>query len=150
MEFWESIGVSCFRNNIPLYIRKERNPYTTQEHRNRKTKKWKKKEFLGIIEQYDYLFNNKVRRDCFGNYDYHADPIAIIYIRSNLRLVTDLQTCVKAQQSQVYAHKVKLTNLKQMAETIVYVQEHSLFDISSLETILQTAGSNIYVLVSCI
>ena len=65
-----------------------------------------------------------MRRDCFGNYDYHADPIAIIYIRSNLRLVTDLQTCVKAQQSQVYAHKVKLTNLKQMAETIVYVQEH--------------------------
>ena len=91
-----------------------------------------------------------MRRDCFGNYDYHADPIAIIYIRSNLRLVTDLQTCVKAQQNQAYAHKVKLTNLKQMAETIVYVQEHSLFDISSLETILQTAGSNIYVLVSCI
>lgn len=57
-------------------------------------------------------------------YDYQADPIAILYIRSNLRLVTDLQTCVKAQQSQAYAHKVKLTNLKQMAETIVYVQEH--------------------------
>ena len=63
-------------------------------------------------------------KDYDPNYDYHADPIAIIYIRSNLRLVTDLQTCVKAQQSQVYAHKVKLTNLKQMAETIVYVQEH--------------------------
>ena len=54
-------------------------------------------------------------KDYDPNYDYHADPIAIIYIRSNLRLVTDLQTCVKAQQSQVYAHKVKLTNLKQMA-----------------------------------
>lgn len=57
-------------------------------------------------------------------YDYQADPIAILYIRSNLRLVTDLQTCVKAQQSQAYAHKVKLTNLKQMAKTIVYIQEH--------------------------
>ena len=31
---------------------------------------------------------------------------------------------MKAQQSQAYAHKVKLTNLKQMAETIIYVQEH--------------------------
>ena len=55
-------------------------------------------------------------KDYDPNYDYHTDPIAIIYIRSNLRLVTDLQTCVKAQQSQAYAHKVKLSNLKQMAE----------------------------------
>lgn len=61
-------------------------------------------------------------REYDPTYDYQADPIAILYIRSNLRLVTDLQTCVKAQQSQAYAHKVKLTNLKQMAETIVYVQ----------------------------
>lgn len=63
-------------------------------------------------------------REYNPTYDYQADPIAILYIRSNLRLVTDLQTCVKAQQSKAYAHKVKLTNLKQMAETIVYVQEH--------------------------
>lgn len=63
-------------------------------------------------------------REYDPTYDYQVDPIAILYIRSNLRLVTDLQTCVKAQQSQAYAHKVKLTNLKQMAETIVYVQEH--------------------------
>ena len=63
-------------------------------------------------------------REYDPTYDYQADPITILYIRSKLRLVTDLQTCVKAQQNQAYAHKVKLTNLKQMAETIVYVQEH--------------------------
>ncbi len=63
-------------------------------------------------------------REYDPTYDYQAYLIAILYTRSNLRLVTDLQTCVKAQQSQAYAHKVKLTNLKQMAETIVYVQEH--------------------------
>ena len=68
--------------------------------------------------------NIQPTKDYDPNYDYHTDPIAIIYIRSNLRLVTDLQTCVKAQQSQAYAHKVKLSNLKQMAETIVYIQEH--------------------------
>ena len=45
-------------------------------------------------------------REYDPTYDYQADPIAILYIRSNLRLVTDLQTCVKAQQSQAYAHKV--------------------------------------------
>ncbi len=41
-----------------------------------------------------------------------------------MRLVVDLQNNVKAQQSRAYAQKVKLTNLKQMARTIVYVQQH--------------------------
>lgn len=58
------------------------------------------------------------------SYDYEADPVAILFIRSNLRLVTDLQTCVKAQQSAAYARKVKLSNLKEMAKTICYVQEN--------------------------
>jgi hypothetical protein len=67
------------------------------------------------------------------SYDYQSDPIAILYIRSNLRLVTDLQTCVKAKQSAAYAQKVKLTNLKKMAETIVYVQEHGYDSQSDLQ-----------------
>ena len=36
------------------------------------------------------------------------DPIAILYIKSNLRLVINLQTNVKAMQSPAYARKVKL------------------------------------------
>ena len=43
---------------------------------------------------------------------------------SNLRLVVNLQDCVKAQQSRAYAQKVKISNLQQMANTIVYVQQH--------------------------
>ena len=57
-------------------------------------------------------------------YDYHTDPVAILYVRSHLRLVVDLQTNIKAQQSAAYARKVKLSNLKEMARTVVYVQEH--------------------------
>lgn len=57
-------------------------------------------------------------------YDYHADPIAIIFIRSGLRLVTDLQTCIKAQQSRAYARKVEISNLQEMAKTVVYIQEN--------------------------
>ncbi len=57
-------------------------------------------------------------------YDYQADPIAILFIRSNLRLVVDLQTNIKAQQSASYAQKVKITNLKEMARTVCYIQEH--------------------------
>ena len=44
--------------------------------------------------------------------------------KAQLRLVLDLQQCVKAQQSRAYARRVKLTNLQQMAQTIAYVQEH--------------------------
>ncbi len=57
-------------------------------------------------------------------YDYESDPIAILYVRSNLRLVVDLQSNIKAQQSEAYARKVKLTNLKEMARTVAYVQGH--------------------------
>ena len=63
-------------------------------------------------------------KDYNPSYDYHADPVAILYVRSNLRLVVDLQTNIKAQQSAAYARKVKLSNLKEMARTVVYVQEH--------------------------
>lgn len=58
------------------------------------------------------------------NYDYQADPIAILFIRSSLRLVIDLQTNIKAQQSAAYARKVKISNLKEMARTVCYIQEH--------------------------
>ena len=50
--------------------------------------------------------------------------VPFIFIKSDLRLVIDLQTCIKAQQSEAYAQKVKLTNLKQMAHTVAYIQEH--------------------------
>ena len=64
------------------------------------------------------------QKDYDPAYDYHADPTAILYVRSHLRLVVDLQTNIKAQQSAAYARKVKLSNLKEMARTVVYVQEH--------------------------
>lgn len=56
--------------------------------------------------------------------DISSDPMNILFIKSNLRLVINLQTCVKAQQNQAYARKVKLSNLQEMAKTIAYVQEH--------------------------
>lgn len=56
--------------------------------------------------------------------DYHADPFMIFFVKSELRLVTDLQTNVKAMQNQAYARKVKITNLQQMADTLIYIQDH--------------------------
>lgn len=56
--------------------------------------------------------------------DYRRDPLTIFYYRTQLRLVVDLQTNVKAMQSEAYAQKVKITNLQQMANTLIYIQEH--------------------------
>lgn len=64
------------------------------------------------------------QKDYDPAYDYHADPVAILYVRSHLRLVVDLQTNIKVLQNAAYARKVKISNLKEMARTVVYVQEH--------------------------
>ncbi len=53
--------------------------------------------------------------------------------KSGLRLVTDLQNCIKAQQSRAYANKVKLSNLQNMAKTLSYVQEHGYETLESME-----------------
>ena len=67
---------------------------------------------------------SSVQPEYNSGYDYQADPVAILFIRSDLRLVVDLQTNIKAQQSAAYAQKVKLSNLKEMAKTVCYIQEH--------------------------
>ena len=53
--------------------------------------------------------------------------------KSGLRLVTDLQHCIKAQQSKAYAGKVKLTNLQTMAKTLSYIQEHEYNTVEDAE-----------------
>ena len=63
------------------------------------------------------------------------DTSDILFIKSDLHLVIDLQTCVKAQQSRAYARKVKISNLQEMAKTIAYVQEHG---YDSRENLLDT------------
>lgn len=68
------------------------------------------------------------------------DPITILFIKSNLRLVVDLQNCIKAQQSRAYAQKVKISNLQQMAKTVdrkykcfsgkaPYIESTEVFDV---------------------
>ena len=61
------------------------------------------------------------------------ETVSVLFIKSDLRLVVDLQACVKAQQNAAYANKVKLSNLKEMAKTVAYVQEHGYNTRDSLE-----------------
>ena len=67
-------------------------------------------------------------------------PVPFIFIKSNLRLVIDLQTCIKAQQSEAYAQKVKLSNLKQMAQTVAYIQEHGYNSLEDFHMALDQAS----------
>ena len=88
------------------------------------------KKRLNVPEEYDTAVKPSVNRDSTPEQE---EPIAILFVRSDLRLVTDLQTCVKAQQSAAYANKVKLSNLKEMAKTVAYIQEHGYDTRDSLE-----------------
>ena len=69
-----------------------------------------------------------------------GDPGRLPYaftMPSDLRLVVDLQTCVKAQQSRAYARKVAISNLQTMARTVMWLQ-HNHFD--SLEALEERKG----------
>lgn len=68
-------------------------------------------------------------------------PHTFLFIKSDLRLVTDLQHCIKAQQSQAYAQKVNLSNLKMMAQTVAYVQEHGFQSKADLDAALSDASA---------
>lgn len=72
--------------------------------------------------------------------DTSAISTPFIFIKSDLRLVIDLQTCIKAQQSGAYAQKVKLTNLKQMAQTVAYIQEHGYNSLDDFHVELNQAS----------
>ena len=68
-------------------------------------------------------------------------PHTFLFVKSDLRLVTDLQHCIKAQQSQAYAQTVKLSNLKMMAQTVAYVQEHGFQSKADLDAALSDASA---------
>ena len=57
----------------------------------------------------------------------------IFLIHSDLRLVVDLQTCVKAQQSRAYARKVTISNIQQMADTVSYIQKNGIASVDKLQ-----------------
>ena len=64
---------------------------------------------------------------------------AVFYMHTQLRLVVDLQNCAKAQDSIAYANKVKLSNLKTMAETILFIQRNGFNSLSDVEKAYEDA-----------
>ena len=65
---------------------------------------------------------------------HYVQPLPPIILKeSKLRLVTDLQSCVKAQANYYYARKVRISNLQKMAETVAYAQEHGFDSYGDVE-----------------
>jgi len=62
----------------------------------------------------------------------------IFLIPSHLRLVVDLQTCVKAQQSRAYVRKVELSNLQRMARTVAWIQENGIGTLDKLSDVKES------------
>ena len=62
----------------------------------------------------------------------YASLPKVFLIDSDLKLVVDIQNCVKAQQSRAYARKVAISNLQQMAKSVVYIQTHGIGTIEKL------------------
>lgn len=73
------------------------------------------------------------------NLRYKEEPILIFTTRTRLRLVVDLQENVRAQENLAYALKVKISNLQKMAETLVWVQENNINDLTELNDLCKTA-----------
>ena len=72
---------------------------------------------------------------------WYRDLPRIFLIQSDLRLVTDLQNCVKAQQSRAYARKVEISNLQEMARTVAWIQENGIDTLTELEKLRDNAES---------
>lgn len=88
-------------------------------------------------EQKEIIPNRNIQNE---NYSAHqqkspvgTDTPTAPFEKSGLCLVTDLQHCLKAQQSKAYAGKVKLTNLQTMAKTLSYLQEHNYDTLEDVE-----------------
>ena len=80
---------------------------------------------LDDSQNIEHMENQEV--DPFAGYNLEENPIlGVLFIQSDLKLVTDLQTCIKAQVSRAYKQKVQLSNLQMLAHTVAFVQENHL------------------------
>lgn len=66
---------------------------------------------------------------------------AITKPQNSIRLITDLQNCIKAQENRFYAQKVKVGNLQLMAKTVAYLQENGIGTIEELQAVLSEAST---------
>lgn len=57
---------------------------------------------------------------------------------ASIRLIVDVEACIKAQQNRYYAQKVKVTNLQQMSKTLLFLQENRIGTQENLSQLLDS------------
>ena len=88
-------------------------------------------------ENTNYDFHTHEMHNFDPAYDYISNPTAVLLIRTKLRLVVDLQECLKAQQNSAYAQKVKISNLQEMAKTVVFLQANHIGSVKQLHSCIE-------------
>ena len=80
--------------------------------------------------------------DCSPETDYPQNSTAIFYYSAKLYLVVNMQANIKSMQSEAHARKVKITNLQQMANTLIYILERSYDTRKNLTSFTSEAHKN--------
>ena len=63
--------------------------------------------------------------------------------KPSVQLITDLETCIKAQESRAYAQKVKVSNLQKMADTLSFLQNNGIGTIEELQALCTLSKAHV-------
>ena len=61
---------------------------------------------------------------------------------NDIRFVTDLRNCIKAQENRAYGQKVKIGNLQQMAKALAFVQDNNIHSLEELDNLNLAAADD--------
>jgi len=126
MDLTQLLPFTKLRNNFSVtesrgryrYLHPDRDKRTTEKTLGSHYGKLYLEQIFGNSER--VKISNPQNANSVTVEDYRRNPVMILYYKSELRLVIDLQANVKAMQNQAYERKVKITNLQQMANTIIF------------------------------
>lgn len=63
--------------------------------------------------------------------------------KSSIRLITDIETCLKAQENAGYARKVKISNLQKMADTMSFILANNIESVEALDMLLASTSGDV-------
>ena len=98
-----------------------------------------KKGFLRLSSLSDDYKEDAIRERIAGQRVVSAKEIAPVPASQKLNLLIDLQNSIKAQNSPGYAHWAKVFSLKQVAKTLLFLQDNKLDELEKLSAAAQQA-----------
>jgi hypothetical protein len=62
--------------------------------------------------------------------------------QKGIRLIVDLNNCLKAQENRFYAQKVKVGNLQQMSKSVAFLEEQGIESMEELAALLESTSTD--------